>query len=41
MRGAHNLLPGEPRNAALLHRMNAPFYYFALLKVFLFGLRAK
>ena len=28
---------GLPRDAHLLHRSNASFYYSALLKVFLFG----
>jgi len=30
-----------PRNAGLLHGMNASFYYFALPRVFFLGIRAK
>jgi len=32
---------GGQRNAGLFHRLDASFYYFALLKGFLFGIRAK
>ena len=31
----------SPRSASVLHRMNAFFSYFALLQVFLLGIRAK
>jgi len=39
---ARTLIPGRrPRDAGLLHILNASFYYFALLKLFLPGIRAK